>query len=554
MNEPLKPPLIPQTLAASDAPTPNVGLPQWAIKCLVKRFLACNPFYLVSAALLLYGFYRVSVDANFLRGELAQLWFNFGSLQCYEILLVLTAVLLARRRIWYDSTLLVGLENLLVLVPFILLSEAALTGQGMAWGMCLGAGVVAVARFGGLRRGIPELNFPRRLAAIGLVVLAANVALLVAYRILQRTKYGVKMDFGVPYQTNQYIWWLLLPALVALANLLPRLRPTGKLPPQSPWLPLSLFSLWLTGTVVHLYCLSYVYEFSLRVDMVVPTVWVLVWTFQLRGAARVERLGREGREALLAAPLVATLPAALQPGDGNGVFLVLTVLNLAIYSGIRFYHRDHRLALHLVFMSLAALIAGFPGDWGRSLLAGFDRAACLGAAMAAFCLLCAASSRNPKLGLLGALAAAVMAAALAGQNTLGLHWAVQTAAAFLLLHSLRWVDTEHVGASTLRIIGGLVWAVEALVWSQTSGAAWMTAAVAGPVIAFCLLSRWLTGRWGSPVVPAAAVLAMLSGPTVSAAGSIPSVPVGLMAVIGSFLLLGLGTLMALTKHHWNRTD
>jgi hypothetical protein len=285
------------------------------------------------------------------------------------------------------------------------------------------------------------------------VVLAANVALLVVYRILQRTKYGVNMDFGVPYQTNQYIWWLLLPALVALANLLPRLRPTGKLPLQSGWLPLGLFSLWLTGTVVHLYCLSYVYEFSLRVDMVVPTLWVLLWTLQLRGAVLIERLGREGKEALLASPLVATLLAALQPGDGNGVFLVLTLLNLAIYSSIRFYHRDPRLALHLVFMSLAALIGGFPGDWGRSLQAGFDRANCLGAAAAAYCLFCAASSRNPKLGLLGALAAAVMAAALSGQNTNGMHWGVQTAMAFLLLHSLRWVDSQHAGASTLRIIG-----------------------------------------------------------------------------------------------------
>jgi len=293
------------------------------------------------------------------------------------------------------------------------------------------------------------------------------------------------MDFGVPYKTNQYIWWLLLPALVALANLLPRLRPTGKLPPQSGWLPLGLFSLWLTGTVVHLYCLSYVYEFSLRVDMVVPTLWVLLWTFQLRGAALVERLGREGKEALLASPLVATLLAALQPGDGNGVFLVLTLLNLAIYSGIRFHHRDHRLALHLVFMSLAALIGGFPGDWGRSLLAGFDRANCLGAAAAAYCLLCAASSRNPKLGVLGALAAAIMAVALSG---------------------------------------------------------------------FYLLSRWLTSHWGSPVVPAAAVLAMLSGPTATTTGSLYSVPAGLMAVIGSFLLFGLGTLAALTKHRWNRTD
>jgi hypothetical protein len=347
---------------------------------------------------------------------------------------------------------------------------------------------------------------------------------------------------------------LLLPALVALANLLPRLRPTGKLPPQSGWLPLGLFSLWLTGTVVHLYCLSYVYEFSLRLDMVAPTLWILLWTLTWRGAAQVERLGAAGKDALLASPLLATLLAASQPGDDNGVFLVLTLLNLAIYSGIRFYHRDHRLALHLVFMSLAALIGGFPGDWGRSLLAGFDRANCLGAAAAAYCLLCTASSRNPKLGLLGSLAAAVMTAALAGQDTNGMHWAVRTATAFLLLHSLRWVDSQHAGASTLRVIAGLVWVVEALVWQQTGGTAWMTVAAAGPVLGLYLLSRWLTGRWGSPVVPAAAALAMLSGPTGSTTVILYSAPAGLLAVIGSFLLLGLGTLTALTKHRWHRTD
>jgi hypothetical protein len=554
MDEPLLPPKIPQSSTAGDAPIRNLGLPNRPISYWVKRFLACNPFYLVSAALLLYGFYLVSVDARFLRGELAQLWFNFGSLQCYEILLVLTAILLARRRIWYDSTLLVGLENLLVLVPFILLSEAALTGQAMAWGMCMGAGVVAVARFGGLRRGIRELNFPRRLAGIGLVVLAVNVALLVVYRILQRTKYGVKMDFGVPYQTNQYIWWLLLPALVALANLLPRLRPTGKLLPQSGWLPLGLFSLWLTGTVVHLYCLSYVYEFSLRVDMVVPTLWVLLWTLEWRGATLVERLGAAGQDALLASPLLATLLAVLQPGDGNGVFVVLTLLNLAIYGGILSYRRDHRLALHLVFMSLAAIIGGFPGEWGRSLVTGFDRAHCLSAAAAAYCLLCAASSRNPKLGLLGALAAAVLAASLSGQNTNGIHWGVRTAMAFLLLHSLRWDDSDHAGAGTVRVVAGLAWVVEAVVWQQTGGAAWMTFAVAGPVLGFYLLSRWLSRHWGSPVVPAAAVLAMLAGPAGLTGGSLYSVPAGLLAVIGSFLLFGLGTLVALTKPRWHRTD
>src|ERR1017187_9562221 len=83
---------------------------------------------------------------------------------------------------------------------------------------------------------------------------------------------------------------------------------------------------------------------------------------------------------------------------------------------------------------------------------------------------------------------------------------------------------------------------------------WMTFTVAGPVLGFYLLSRWLTGHWGSPVVPAAAVLAMLSGPTGSTTGNLHSAPAGLMAVIGSFLLFGLGTLAALTKHRWNRTD
>src|SRR5690349_15436130 len=78
----------------------------------LRRLLACTPFYLVSAALLLYGFYLVSIDPRFLNQETKHLVFNFTSLQIYELVLVLTAIFLAARRIWYDSTLLVILENL----------------------------------------------------------------------------------------------------------------------------------------------------------------------------------------------------------------------------------------------------------------------------------------------------------------------------------------------------------------------------------------------------------------------------------------------------------
>lgn len=129
-------PFSPEDFVAAKPQSPGPPLTYW-----LKRFLACNPFYLVSAALLLYGVYRVSVDPNFLNRETAQLAFNFTSLQFYEVLLVLTATFLARQRIWYDSTLLVVLENGLLLVPFILISQAAKIGNGFIWAMCLAGGL-----------------------------------------------------------------------------------------------------------------------------------------------------------------------------------------------------------------------------------------------------------------------------------------------------------------------------------------------------------------------------------------------------------------------------
>ena len=136
----------PETISAGDRSPAGTRLPARSLLHWLRRLLVCNPFYLISAALLLYGFYRVSVDPGFMGSEPAQLAFNFTSLQLYEILLVVTAVFLARRRIWYDSTLLVTLENGLLLVPFILISAAALLNTRLVWAMCLAGGIIALAR------------------------------------------------------------------------------------------------------------------------------------------------------------------------------------------------------------------------------------------------------------------------------------------------------------------------------------------------------------------------------------------------------------------------
>ena len=92
----------------------------------LKRFFAANPFYLASVVLLLYGIHGVSAGRRLLETETQQLIFNFTSLQVYELLLIAAAIMLARLRVWYDSTLLIGLESAVLIVPFILVSQVTL--------------------------------------------------------------------------------------------------------------------------------------------------------------------------------------------------------------------------------------------------------------------------------------------------------------------------------------------------------------------------------------------------------------------------------------------
>ena len=78
MNDSDVPPEIPQSFPPADEPAIEPENSEKPLIYWLKKLLACNPFYLVSAALLLYGFYRVSIDPNFLHGEIAQLFFNLG--------------------------------------------------------------------------------------------------------------------------------------------------------------------------------------------------------------------------------------------------------------------------------------------------------------------------------------------------------------------------------------------------------------------------------------------------------------------------------------------
>lgn len=250
MNEQNKfPGSLPQLphFIVTEPPRPSRTLMDW-----LKRLFVCNPFYLASAALLLYGVHRVSSDPSFLATEIGQLTFNFASLQLYELLLAGTATVLVARRIWYDATLLVVLENLLWVVPFILVSQAALIEQRVTWMLCLLAAGLVIGRAVWLRQRAGQLMPSWRAMACGTAVLAMNTALPIVYRYFQETKKGIGLETEPAYVVNEAVWFWVFPALVIVANFLPRPESDKRATEVRRWFPMALFLFWLAGTGVHL--------------------------------------------------------------------------------------------------------------------------------------------------------------------------------------------------------------------------------------------------------------------------------------------------------------
>ena len=527
------------------APADQPGFAAW-----VKRFLAGNPFYLVSAALLLFGINRLAVDPNFLKAEVAKLGFNFSALQVYELLVVGVAILLARRKVWYDSTLLVVVENLLVLVPFILITQAVLIGREVALALGAAAAALALLRGGALKKWIRVLNLPSGLLAIGAVLLVANLATPVLFR-------GIIENGTDEWEKPGLVgWFLVLPALLAAGNLLPVLKSRAELAPSRSWLPFLMLGLWVTGSAAHLYCVGYVSDLTFHPWMIAPLALVLVWTVWHRLADFVSQpvpAAALPRQVLLVC--AALIPLATAAAPSSHLFFALTLLNVALFGLVSGTNPRNTLAGQLALASGVALFAGLPMDWGSWLAPGFSRVRAMELGMGIWVAVQALRSRHPAWGLGGALAAALATGLVtsAWQPQLALHIGLSV----LVLHSLRWEEgisgTISKGVVGLRIGTAVSWMTHAFVWTRVDvrAAVWVVTSAAVLILLIYILLGVVTGQWGARVVPAGAALSFLAAPANFFFDWLRASPSGLMAVLGSFALFGLGTLVALTKYRWH---
>ena len=505
-----------------------------------QRIMAGNPFYLMSAGLLLYGINELTTDSKLVGAEFPMLRFNFCALFLYEMMLVGTAILLIRRKIWYDALLLFGLTNLFVIVPFSLVSRAVFLSPHLALAMSICGVGLATAKFGAFKRYAPELNLPGRLLFFGALLLLVNASGPLLFKRITFNQDEVNYWLNV-------LWQFLLPALAGLGIFLPRTPDRNDTPGGQRWLPIVILFGWVIVTACHFGGIGYANSYVWNLSLLVPVAWVMAWTARIRLTDFIIRPNRLAEQILVSVPLLLPLLAA----GSERILPVFAGLNLVIY-GLLFVRGDRNLfALTRLLGAIAIVCGSLPAGWISHLVPGVERPewAVLSVLVCFFWLIFL--SRDPRVALFGALGLAGLCACFAGSFG---HYAVQLALVSLLAHSLRWDDQIYKGATTLRIFTSILWFVVSCSWlfDPVCPERLLVDSAAGALLAIYLLQATIFRRWKHRILPATSSLIVLSEPAMILGRWLNRDTPGMLAVVGSFLLFALGTIAAFSKPKWWR--
>jgi hypothetical protein len=510
----------------------------------LRRLLVCNPFYLASAALLLFGLSRLTQDPRFLTTETREVLFQFGVLQTYGFLLVGTALWLARRRIWYDSALLVALENGLLLAPFLGISQAVLLDVTLAVSLALGGGLAVVGRAWGIRRGYPSLNLPDRARLVGALILAINVGLPLVY------KTRVETDWHVG---NRILWLAVLPMLALLPNLFPAPSPGSRRGQASAaevsWLPMLIHGLWLAGTAVHAWSIAWVDKTPTPNILLVPVVVASLWTVLWRHQDFMEGANVAFRAALLAALGLAgwIFPGLPEVSTGVAAANLLLFLVFSVREGNRILRAVAWCAAVVSGLRLLFLLRP---EWGPMLLQPRPYLIALGVAATLACVFLMMRVRTPVAGIVGGIGLGVAVSWwTAWQQP---HLGIQFGTVLALAHSLRWVGSSRSEVWVGQGAVGLVWVIDSLAWAwdPSMATAWMPCAFGGLALVGLIVVRRVM-VWEIPwVVAGIAGLNFLVPPGVWSARTIS---VGVLTLLLSLVCFAVGTAFAVRRQEDRRT-
>src|ERR1043165_4769477 len=108
---------------------------------IAAAVMVCNPLLLLSPICLLYGIYRAVVAPNLFATDTDNTVFNFIALAVYVSMGCVTSTLLARKRIVPDVMMLLLLNGLLFVSPFILIAH----GVFLEGHLAIALGILGIA-------------------------------------------------------------------------------------------------------------------------------------------------------------------------------------------------------------------------------------------------------------------------------------------------------------------------------------------------------------------------------------------------------------------------
>jgi hypothetical protein len=182
---------------------------------IAAAMMICNPLLLLSPLCLLYGIYRAVVAPNLFATDADNTIFNFIALASYVLMVCVTSTLLARKRIVPDTVMLLLLNGLLFVAPFILIAH----GVFLEGHLAIALGMLGIAMAKGqleiLKRRLPETFISPQLTIGAAFILAVNFAAPLIFRN------GLNHGNEAWGSIGSYAWHLILPLLVAWLNVIP---------------------------------------------------------------------------------------------------------------------------------------------------------------------------------------------------------------------------------------------------------------------------------------------------------------------------------------------
>lgn len=518
------------------------------------RVVAGNPFFLFSPMLLLYGLFQVATEPAMLGQEAASLAFNFSSLGIYEMLLVVAAIWLAGRGLRYDASVLMWMENLLLFVPFLLLSQASFLSANTAFGYaCIGV-LLAMERWVLQYRYFPNLNLPPLLMCLGFGLLLLNAG----YPLLFHHFVTVKENNWIWPQLSFVSWALILPVVMLFGNWLCRPVMNTNRDGRDRWLPLAFFTVWMVGTAVNLRAINYVDDLEFRPGLMIPLAWALVWTVWLQMGNLDSRVSFRFRDRAIWFPVA--LPGLAFVLGEELVFFCLVLAN--VFALVSLGHRlSTRSRVEALFVSGAMALAGMPEFWAEELVPFYSRGKCVLLAVAAYLVSLAVRRTDCRAGLVGAVIAGITTQYYFGRLDYLEQFALDTVLMFALVHSLSWRDAREAVGRPIRFALGLGWLLHGVIWVRIAGGdvpeteAFISRMIplSGLLVLACYaIHRLRSKSWWPFDVPFFGLLVVVTVPINGVYEAVRITPPGYLAVLGSFLLFVGGIAYALVRDRLQR--